>query len=125
MRIAKLLLVTVLTIGSSLVLVTSSSAGTLKTSALFLGGPSAQNICVAINVGPSPMKITVEVIGLNGTDTETCTVQPNDIDSSCQAFLAEFAFCKVTAGNVKNVRAVMMNRSTASPFTIFATSEAR
>jgi hypothetical protein len=65
------------------------------------------------------------VIGLSSTDSETCVVQPNDIDSSCQAFLNDFAFCKVTAGNINNVRAVMMNRSTASPFTIFATSEAR
>jgi hypothetical protein len=125
MDVRKISLVTALAFGVFLALVASSSAGILKTSALFLGGPSAQNICVAINVGPSPMKITVEVIGLNGTDTETCTVQPNDIDSSCQAFLAEFAFCKVTASNVGNVRAVMMNRSTASPFTIFATSAAR
>jgi len=103
----------------------SASAGTITSSALFAGGPSGQNVCVAINVGKAPISVTVKVIGLSLNDTETCTVQPNDVNSSCQAFLNDFAFCSVTTANTKNVRAVLMNRSTASPFTVFATAEVR
>jgi hypothetical protein len=103
-------------------------AGTLTTPALFLGGPSGQNVCVAINVGPTAFDVTVEVVGLfTGTDSQTCTLEPNDLDSNCQAFRNDMAFCRVTAPStkLKYVRAVMMNRSTASPFTIHSTVEAR
>ena len=123
MRIPRILLTMALGIGFALGLVASASAGSLKTSALFLGG--SQNVCVVINVGTAQTTVTVQMIGLSSTVSDTCVIQPNDIDTSCQLALADFAFCKVTAPNVSIIRAVMINRSTAAPFTIFATSEAR
>ena len=104
-------------------------AGTLTSPVLFQGG--AQNVCVAINVGTKPIEVTVEIVNFNGTDTtETCTLQPNDVVNSCQTFANDQGFCRVTAAGGdgklrKNVRAVMMNRSTNSPFEIFTAVEAR
>jgi hypothetical protein len=79
---------------------------------------------VAINVGTSTQTVKVEMFGLLSSDSDTCTVHPNDLNSNCQVALNDMAFCKVTAPSISNIRAVMMNRSTASPFTIFATVEA-
>jgi len=124
-RTWRTLLTTAMGIGLTFGLAASASAGTLKTSALFQGGASSQNVCVAINVGPAPITVTVQMIGLSSTDTETCLVLPNDINSSCQASVNDFAFCRVTSSNTGNVRAVMMNRLIVAPFTINATSEAR
>jgi len=104
-------------------------AGTLTSPALFQGVD--QNVCQVVNVGTKPIEVTVEVVNFNGTDTaETCTLQPNDVANSCQAFANDSGFCRVTAAGSdaklrKSVRAVMMNRSTAPPFEIFATVEAR
>jgi len=125
MRLPTILATIALSIVFTFSMRASASAGILTSSALFTGGPSGQNVCVAINVGRAPISVTVEVIGLSSSDSETCTVQPNDVSSSCQAALADFAFCRVTTANTKSVRAVLMNRSTASPFTVFATAEVR
>lgn len=119
----------VLGIALALGLAAPAWASSLTTPALFAGGPSGQNVCVAINVGTTPVVVTVEMVGLlTGTDSETCTLQPNDIDSNCQAFRTnDMAYCRVTAPatKLKFIRAVMMNRSIVSPFTIHATVEAR
>jgi hypothetical protein len=120
--------IAVLGITFALALGSSAWAASLTTPALFAGGPSGQNVCVAINVGTTPVVVTVEVVGLFATDSDTCTLQPNDVDSNCQAFRTnDMAYCRVTAPatKLKFIRAVMMNRSTVSPFTIHATVDAR
>jgi hypothetical protein len=125
MRIAKTPFAMALAIVPALSLATFANAGTLTTPALFQGG-SNQNVCVAINIGTTPVMVTVKMTGLSGaTDSDTCTMQPNDVGDSCQAFLNEMAFCRVTSTKITSVRAVMMNRSTTAPFTINATVEAR
>lgn len=98
----------------------------LATPTLFQGGPSGQNVCVATNVGSSPVTVTVEMVGLlTGTTQETCTINPGD-PGGCQNFANDLAYCRVIVqGSAKKVRAVMMNRSIASPFTIFTAVEAR
>ena len=126
MQIPKTPLIMVLAMVFALSPAASATAGTLTTPALFLGGASSQNVCVAINIGTTPVVVTITMTGLSGaTDSDTCTMQPNDVGDSCQAFLNDMAFCRVTSTKITSVRAVMMNRSTASPFTINATVEAR
>jgi hypothetical protein len=104
-------------------------AGTLTSPALFQG--SVQNICQVINVGTKPIEVTVEVVNFTGTDTaETCTLAPNDVANSCQAFANDSGFCRVTSavsdGKLrKSVRAVLMNRDISPPFTIHTSVEAR
>jgi hypothetical protein len=104
-------------------------AGTLTSPVLFQGVD--QNVCVVVNVGTKPIEVTVEIVNFGGTDTaQTCTLQPNDVENSCQAFANDMGFCRVTAAGSdgklrKNVRAVMMNRQTASPNEIYAAVEAR
>lgn len=104
----------------------ASDATTLTTPTLFVGGPSGQNICVATNIGNSPITVTVEMVTLNsGTPSETCTLAPGD-PFGCEEFANDLAYCRVTVqGSAKKVRAVMMNRSIAPPFTIFAAVDAR
>jgi hypothetical protein len=99
-------------------------AGTLTTPTLFAG--SAQNVCVATNVGPTPVTVTVEMVTLlNGTTQETCTITRDD-PGGCQNAANDLAYCRVLVpGTAKNIRAVMMNRQTAQPFTINTTVEAR
>lgn len=107
-----------------------ASAGTLVTPALFASG-THQNVCVVLNIGTAPIKVTVEMLSLlDPPATETCTVQPNDLDSTCQEFSNDFAFCRVTASGSsgklrKTLRAVMMNRDTNAPFEVFTAVEAR
>lgn len=104
-------------------------AGTLTSPVLFQGVD--QNVCVVVNVGTKPIEVTVEVVNFGGTDTaQTCTLQPNDVENSCQAFANDMGFCRVTAAGSdgklrKSVRAVMMNRQVAPPNEIFAAVEAR
>ena len=104
-------------------------AGTLTSPALFHG--SALNICQVINVGTKPIEVTVEVVNVAGTDTaETCTLAPNDVANSCQAFASDSGFCRVTSslsdGKLrKSVRAVLMNRDISPPLTIHTSVEAR
>ena len=128
MRISTALFTATFATAFALVLgVSVSSAGTLTTPALFAG--SAQNVCVVINVGTTPADVTIQMIGLTSTDTETCAgetaVQPNDINSSCQAAVNDFAFCRVTSTKSKSLRVVMFNRQTTAPFTINAAVDGR
>lgn len=101
-------------------------ASELVTPTLFRGGPSGQNVCVATNVGSTPLDVTVEMHTLlSGTTQETCTIQPGD-PGGCQNFADDLAYCRVIIqGPAKKVRVVMMNRSIASPFTIFTAVEGR
>ena len=104
-------------------------AGTLTSPVLFQGVD--QNVCVVVNVGTKPIEVTVELITFSGTnDSDTCTLQPNDVANTCQAFANEAGFCRVTAAGSdaklrKSVRAVMMNRQILSPNEIYAAVEAR
>ena len=100
-------------------------AGTLATPTLFAGGASAQNVCVATNVGPAPVTVTVEMVTLlNGTTHETCTITRDD-PGGCQNAANDLAYCRVLVpGSTKNIRAVMMNRQITPPFTINATVQA-
>jgi hypothetical protein len=126
MQIPKTSLIMALTTVFALGLAAVATAGSLTTPVLFQGGASGQNVCVAVNIGTTPVTVTVTMTGLSGaTDSETCTMQPNDVDDACQAFLNGMAFCRVTSTKIASVRAVMMNRSTSTPFTIHTAVEAR
>lgn len=115
-----LLTATVFTLGLN----SLASAGELVTPTLFRGG--SQNVCVATNVGSTPLSVTVEMVTLlSGTTQETCTIDPED-PNGCQNFANDLAYCRVIVqGSVKKVRAVMINRDTVSPFTIHATVQAQ
>jgi hypothetical protein len=120
---------TVRTIGAlaaTLALATSASAGVLATPTLFQGGANSQNVCVATNVGTAPVTVTVRIVPLlSDPSEETCTLQPNE-PGGCQNSANDLAYCVVKVqGSTKNVRAVMMNRSLQSPFTINTAVEAR
>lgn len=112
-------------LGLSLALATSASAGVLATPTFFQGGASSQNVCVATNIGTSPVNVSVKMVGLSSVTEETCTVQPGD-PGGCQNSANDLAYCVVKVqGNTKAVRAVMFNRLIVSPFTIQAAVEAR
>jgi hypothetical protein len=103
-------------------------AGVLVTPTLFKGGANSQNVCVATNVGSTPLTVTVEMVAFNLGATkvtqETCTIDPGD-PSGCQNFADDLAYCRVIVqGPLKKVRAVMMNREKVSPFTINTAVEA-
>lgn len=106
--------------------VLAGEVSVLTTPTLFRGGPSGQNICVVTNVGKSPITVTVEMVtGFSGTIQETCTIQPDD-PFGCQEAADDLAYCRVIVqGSAKKVRAIMMNRSTQLPPTIFTAVEAR
>ena len=111
-------------------LASEAGAGRLVTPPLFSGGANHQNVCVAINVGNQPIEVTVEIIGLLADESDTCTVLPNDLDSSCQVAIEDFAFCRVITDfgqprTTRVVRVVLMNRLTIAPFTIETAVEAR
>jgi hypothetical protein len=113
-------------LAATLALAGPASAATLATPTLFAGGPNAQNICVATNIGTTPVTVTVRMVPLLSDPTEeTCTLEPND-PGGCQNSANDLAYCVVrTQGSAKNVRAVMMNRLIVSPFTIHTAVEAR
>jgi hypothetical protein len=125
----------ILTTFAFLAFASSASAGTISTSYFFEGGPDAQNVCIAINVGKKPLEVTVDAVPLEGgtPNSETCTLAPlaavatvPDANGDCQAFINASGFCRFTVpGSTKSLRGVMLNRSTAPPFTIHSTSEAR
>jgi len=104
----------------------ASAASILATPTLFLGGASSQNICVATNIGTSPITVKVRMVPLLSDPTEeTCTIMPGD-PGGCQNAANDLAYCVVEVqGSAKKVRAVMMNRLIVAPFTINATVEAR
>ncbi len=104
----------------------SASAAVLTTPTLFAGGPGAQNVCVATNVGTSPITVKVKMVpGFSDVTEETCELMPND-PFGCQNSVNDLAYCVVTVqGSPKKVRAVMMNRLIVNPFTINSTVEAR
>jgi hypothetical protein len=106
-----------------------SSAGTLTSPLIFLGSGD-QNVCVAINVGKDPIEVTVEVAGELAQNQDTCTLNPFDPSSTCQAFAADAVFCRVSTNlsqgkTAKSIRAVLMNRDTAPPFTIHTSVDVR
>jgi hypothetical protein len=111
---------------TTLALAGSASAATLATPTLFQGGPDSQNICVATNIGANPVTVTVRMVPLFSDPTEeTCELLPGD-PGGCQNSANDLAYCVVRVqGNPRNVRAVMMNRSIVSPFTIHAAVDAR
>ena len=126
----------ILATAAFLAFASAASAGTISTSYLFEGGADSQNVCVAINVGKKPIEVTVDAIPFEGSgtfDTVTCTLVPlataqavPDADGDCEAFVDAAGFCRFTVpGSTKSIRGVMINRSTAPPFTINAISEAR
>jgi hypothetical protein len=51
-----------------------------------------QNVCVATNVGTTPINVTVEMVALGGTTSEECTIMPGDPDG-CQNFANDLAYC--------------------------------
>ena len=122
-----------------LALATSASAGTISTPYFFNGGPDAQNVCIAINVGKKPIEVLVEAVPFEGgtISTETCTLVPlgaltavPDADGDCEASVNNAGYCRFTAPGsagavAKNLRAIIMNRSTTAPFTIHGVAEAR
>ena len=124
MRSVRSLFAAAMGIALTFALSPAASATTLTTPALFLGGPSAQNVCVVVNVGSAPIQVTIDMIGLLSTSSATCTVPPDDINNDCEVPLNDFAFCRVTTTSKRSTRAVMINRQITSPFTIFATVEA-
>jgi hypothetical protein len=99
------------------------AANVLSTPTLFAG--SGQNVCVATNVGATPVTVTVRMVTLlSGTTEETCTIEPGD-PGGCQNSAGDLAYCQVVVqGSTKRVRAVMMNRDTAGTFTIHSAVEA-
>lgn len=109
----------------------SVSAGTISTPILFSGGGN-QHVCIANNVSSVPVQVTVTVLGnLGGSDVENCVLQPNDTNG-CQAFLNNQAVhCRISVAGQSSatvqarLRGVLISRTTAPPFTIFATVEAR
>lgn len=111
---------------ATLALTSAASAASIATPTLFQGGANSQNICVATNVGTTPVTVTVRIVPLLSDPTEeTCTLQPNE-PGGCQNAANDLAYCVVkTQGSAKNVRAVMMNREIVAPFTIHAAVEAR
>jgi hypothetical protein len=126
-------------IGLGLAVAVPASAATLTTPYLYQGG--GQNVCIAINVGRLPIEVTVEAVPLDLSPeeyrTETCTLQPltgtavpSDGSGTCETFMNTAGFCRFTArGGVAalrtRLRAVMMNRSTSSPFTISTSAAAQ
>jgi hypothetical protein len=111
-------------------LAAAAQAGTLTSPTLFTGVD--QNVCVVVNVGTKPIEVTVELIAFDSANnnSQTCTLAPNDVENSCQAFANDMGFCRVTAAGSdaklrKSVRAVMMNRQIQAPFEIYDSVEAR
>jgi hypothetical protein len=118
----------VITTGLLLALSGAANAGRITTPTLFQGG--GQNVCIATNVSTQVLTVTVEIVGFfGGGDESTCQLQPGDPEG-CQAFHNGAGYCKVTAAGTASavrakLRAVMLNRNPATPFTINAVVEAR
>jgi hypothetical protein len=109
-----------------------AQAGTLTTPLIAPPAPEYANDCTVINVSNQPVTVTVEVIGLfsSQSNSTTCTIPPGDLKDFCAAFLQGPGFCKVTSplGTDtlrKAVRAVLMTSKTTAPFQIEAIIEAR
>jgi hypothetical protein len=117
----KLMAATTLTLGLN----GMAFAKDLSTPTLFTSG--GRNVCVATNVGNTPVAVTVKLVTLvSGVLQNTCTLLPDD-PSGCQQAATDTAYCQVSVlqGSQKNVRVVMINQTVSPPFTMNATVEGR
>lgn len=112
MKVSTTFLVTVVTLAMTGI----ADAGTLTTGPLLPDfGANSQVRCEAVNVGTTPVTITIDIIntsnGLVG-ETNTCTnVGP---DHGCgTALLSPFGgFCRITtAGSTKRIRGSLQTRT--------------
>jgi len=110
---------------------TAALAGTLSTPILLIDGAS-QIACIANNVSGAMITVTVRLLAMGSTasNTGTCTLPPNDRSGCVVALSNTSAHCRITvAGQTQaqtqaSVRGLIFTRTIASP-AIVATAEAR
>jgi len=108
----------------------AANAGAIYTPALFLGS-STQLVCIATNTTGGVVNVRVTIVGVLGTATDTCALDPND-GGGCQVFRDNDAgYCKISVTGLSNaqvaqqVRGVLFTRKTTAPFAIEAVVQAQ